>query len=319
MLAEYPEQIVFLKGQRYVWVGDGEGATLEADDEAAPFVTQLRVLHRGAQKRRMLVYGDSQRQELLLRLLHMAGEHELAQALRRLQLLHAKLALLHSAVENLQLRSGADDQQGVVARNNLLCTRHVDRAVRIRKLQHVAAVVLAEVKRFEALACNGRVFLYHVIGKLQILVEPLAVAVAGGFAVLAHMLFVKIYEEARFDAQVLAHEPVGGGNHVADDEHAEAGQQTMQAEDGIEDEINRSGGDEHFAKEQNQQRQMVGTLFEPQLGEQIGVACTVDEHGTQNRRHDDERESCRDDVGIGKLQRICQIGLQIHTGANSNR
>ena len=136
---------------------------------------------------------------------------------------------------------------------------------------------------------------------------------------LAHMLFVKIYEKARFDAQVLAHEPVGGGNHVADDEHAETGQQTMQAEDSIEDEINRSGGDEHFAKKQNQQRQMVGTLFEPQLGEQIGVACTVDEHGTQNRRHDDERESCRDDVGIGKLQRICQIGLQIHAGANGNR
>ena len=110
LLAQYPEQIVFLKGQRYVGIGDGEGSTLEADDEAAPFVTQLRILHRGAQKRRMLVDGDSQRQELLLRLLHMAGEHELAQALRRLQLLHAKLALLHSAVENLQLCSGADDQ-----------------------------------------------------------------------------------------------------------------------------------------------------------------------------------------------------------------
>ena len=93
----------------------------------------------------------------------------------------------------------------------------------------------------------------------------------------------------------------------------------MQAEDGIEDEINRSGGDEHFAEEQNQQRQMVGTLFEPQLGEQIGVARAVDEHGTQNRRHDDERESCCDDVGIGKLQRICQIGLQVHAGANGNR
>ena len=235
-------------------IGDGEGAALEADDEAAPFVTQLRILHRGAQKRRMLVDGDSQRQELLLRLLHMAGEHELAQALRRLQLLHAKLALLHSAVENLQLRSGADDQQRVVARDNLLCARHIDRAVRIGQLQHVAAIVLAEVERFEAFACDRRVFLYHIISKLQILVEPLAIAVAGGFAVLAHMLFVKIDEKARFDAQVLAHEPVGGGNHVADDEHAEAGQQTMQAEDGIEDEINRSGGDEHFAEEQNQQR-----------------------------------------------------------------
>lgn len=300
-------------------IGDGEGAALEADDEAAPFVTQLRILHRGAQKRRMLVDGDSQRQELLLRLLHMAGEHELAQALRRLQLLHAKLALLYSAVENLQLCSGADDQQRVVAGDNLLCARHVDRAVRIGKLQHVAAIILTEVKRFEALACDWRVFLYHVISKLQILVEPLAVAVAGGFAVLAHMLFVKIDEEARFDAQVLAHEPVGGGNHVADDEHAKAGQQTMQAEDSIEDEINRSGGDEHFAKEQNQQRQMVGTLFEPQLGEQIGVAGAVDEHGTQNRRHDDERESCCDDVGIWKLQRICQIGLQIHAGADGNR
>lgn len=93
----------------------------------------------------------------------------------------------------------------------------------------------------------------------------------------------------------------------------------MQAEDGIEDEINRSGGNEHFAEEQNQQRQMVGTLFEPQLGEQISVARTVDEHGTQNWRHDDERESCRDDARIGKLQRIGQIGLQVHARANGNR
>ena len=39
LLAQYPEQIVLLKRQRYVGVGDGEGAALEADDEAAPFVT----------------------------------------------------------------------------------------------------------------------------------------------------------------------------------------------------------------------------------------------------------------------------------------
>lgn len=213
----------------------------------------------------MLVDGDSKREELLLRVIFVVGQHELAQALRFMQLGDAKLTLADSAVEDGELLSRADDEQRIFACDNLVCTRHVDSAMVVQQLQDVAAIVLAEVERFKALACHRRACINCIIGELQILVEPFCIRIACAFTVLAHMLFVKVDEKARFDAQIFAHEPVGGGNHVACDEHCAAGQKAVEAEDNMEDEVQRCGSNEHFAEEQNEQRQMVGTLFEPQL------------------------------------------------------
>ena len=86
----------------------------------------------------------------------------------------------------------------------------------------------------------------------------------------------------------------------------------MEAENDMEDEVQRSGGDEHFAEEQNEKRQMVGAFFEPELGEQVGVACAVDEHGAKNRGHDDERNDCGEQRGVGQVQLVSQIRLQVH-------
>ena len=188
----------------------------------------------------------------------------------------------------------------------------------VQQLQDVAAVVLAEVECFEALACYWRACINSIIGELQILVEPFCIRIACAFTVLAHMLFVKVDEEARFNTQIFAHEPVGGGNHIACDEHCAAGQKAVEAENNMEDEVERCGSDEHFAEEQNEQRQMVSALFEPQLRKQVGIACAVDEHSTQNRCHDDEREHSGDNACIGQMQRVGEIWLQVHRRTNGN-
>ena len=58
----------------------------------------------------MLVDGDSKRQELLLRIIFVVGQHELTQALRFIQLGDAKLTLADSAVEDGELLCCADDE-----------------------------------------------------------------------------------------------------------------------------------------------------------------------------------------------------------------
>ncbi len=63
---------------------------------------------------------------------------------------------------------------------------------------------------------------------------------------------------------------------------------------------------------------MVGTLFEPQLGKKVGVACTVNEHGTQKRSHNDERDDGGEQCGVRQTQRVSQVRLQIHGGTDGD-
>ena len=100
---------------------------------------------------------------------------------------------------------------------------------------------------------------------------------------LTHVLFVKVYQKARFNAQVFAHQPVGGGDEVRCQQYGYAGQEAVQIKQSVEDEVQRSRCYKQLAEYQEHQRQMVGTLLKPELGEQITITGAVDKHSTQNR------------------------------------
>ena len=118
---------------------------------------------------------------------------------------------------------------------------------------------------------------------------------------LAHVLFVEVYQKARFDTQIFAHQPIGGGDEVGCQQYRNAGQKAMQLQQGVEDEVQRSRSNEQLAEYQEHQRQMVSAFFEPKLGEQIAVAGTVDKHSTQNRRHDDKGGCCGQQSAVRQL------------------
>ena len=118
---------------------------------------------------------------------------------------------------------------------------------------------------------------------------------------LAHVLFVKVYQKARFDAQIFAHQPVGGGDEVRCQQDRNAGQEAVEIQQSVEDEVQRSRCYKQLAEYQEHQRQMVSTLFKPELGEQITITGAVDEHSAQNRRHDDKGGCCGQQSAVRQL------------------
>ena len=133
---------------------------------------------------------------MLLRFVLVVIQHEFTQALRQVAALQALAALPDCSSKNLQLAGGADEQQLVALFYYLLTAGHINSTVTAQKLQNIAAVAFTEAKTAQSFAEYRGVLLLIVVNKLQILVEPGTTVIGSTFTMLAHVLFVKVYQKA---------------------------------------------------------------------------------------------------------------------------
>ena len=106
------------------------------------------------------------------------------------------MTLDNGCIHNLELACAANEQKiGSLGHHNF-ATGHINGGLGRAYLQHVTAVVLTNGQLLHGFANNGRIISHLVIGKIKLLVKPMALLAALGFTVLAHMFFVQINQKA---------------------------------------------------------------------------------------------------------------------------
>ena len=94
----------------------------------------------------------------------------------------------------------------------MFCTGHINCFIGSGNLQNVATIIRTEVSLQQSFTDEARALRKFVTSKLQIFVKPgigSTLFLALSVSVFTHVFFVKVYQEARLNAQVFAQEPVG--------------------------------------------------------------------------------------------------------------